>query len=66
MPLPHTEYAFEVAIEGHLASAGGYVVGVADAFDRDRCLDPAIPGLCPRDTTEGVGVPGGHSEGQGG
>ena len=27
--------AFEAAIEGHLASAGGYVVGAADAFDRD-------------------------------
>ncbi|MBI3090679.1 MAG: type I restriction endonuclease subunit R [Candidatus Tectomicrobia bacterium] len=39
MPGPHTEAAFESAIEEYLVSSGGYAKGERDAFDRERCID---------------------------
>jgi type I restriction enzyme, R subunit len=42
VPSDHTEAAFETAIEQSLLASGGYVAGDGDAFDRDRCLDPAL------------------------
>jgi type I restriction enzyme R subunit len=42
MVAQHTEHAFETAIEDHLTAVGGYTNASTDAFDRDRCLDPAV------------------------
>ena len=42
MPTQHTETAFESAIEHHLITAGGYIKGDREAFDRDRCVDPKV------------------------
>ena len=42
MTTRHTERAFESAIEHHLTSTGGYVKGDAEAFDREKCIDPAV------------------------
>ena len=36
------EKAFETAIECHLTAVGDYAKSGADAFDRDRCLDPGV------------------------
>ena len=36
------EKAYELAIESHLTAAGGYAKARADAFQRDRSLDPAV------------------------
>jgi len=41
MPGQYMEKAFETAIEHHLTTAGGYVAGDREAFDRDRGLFPA-------------------------
>jgi len=38
----YTEYAFESAIEQYLTTAGGYIKGINDTFDKERCLDPTI------------------------
>ena len=40
MPGPHTETAFEEAIEEHLLSSGGYEKGDREAFDPERAIDP--------------------------
>lgn len=40
MPGTHTEGIFESAIERHLCSKGGYVLGDREAFDADRALFP--------------------------
>lgn len=40
MPGPHTEEAFETAIEAHLTAVGGYVPGDKDAYDAERGLFP--------------------------
>ncbi len=37
----HSEAAFEAAIEAYLTGSGGYVAGDPEAFDAERCLDPA-------------------------
>ena len=36
------EKAFEMAIEHHLTTAGGYAKAAPDAFDQERCLDPGV------------------------
>lgn len=42
MPKQYSEYAFESAIENYLLTVGGYIKGVPDIFDRERCLDPTV------------------------
>ncbi len=42
MPVDHKEIAFEEAIEDHLLSHAGYGKADPQAFDRERCLDPAL------------------------
>lgn len=42
MQVQHTEKAFESTIEHHLLTAGGYLKGDPDAFDRERCIDPTV------------------------
>ena len=41
MPGRHTESTFEAAIELSLTKSGGYTTGTSDAFDTERCIDPA-------------------------
>jgi len=38
----YTEATFEMAIENHLLSSGGYTKGDRDAFDTERGLDPTV------------------------
>lgn len=42
MPGPHTEFAFEAAIEHHLLTQAGYTLGDREAFSRERGLDSTI------------------------
>ncbi|MBN1459783.1 MAG: type I restriction endonuclease subunit R [Armatimonadetes bacterium] len=41
MPGQYTESTFEAAIELSLTKSGGYTTGTSDAFDTERCIDPA-------------------------
>ena len=38
MTKPHTEKAFEDAVEEHLVEHGGYQRGSSDNYDRERAL----------------------------
>ena len=56
MPGQYTETAFEIAIEDHLLTKGGYHKRTTDTFNPELCLDTEVFLKFIQETTQGVAV----------